>query len=392
MGLSFVEPTHTPTGHTSESGTTEGGVSLRGITKRFGTFVALEQIDLDIAPGSYTCLLGPSGCGKTTTLRTIAGHETVTSGEIWIGSRQVNDIPAAKRDTAMVFQNYALFPHMSVWDNIGFGLRMKGIARAEKQQRIGEILTLVDLEEFAKRKPFQLSGGQQQRVALARALVTRPQVVLLDEPLSALDESLRAKTRMELRKLQQQFGMTFIQVTHSQDEAFSLSDRVVVMDRGRIDQVGTPAQIFNRPASQFVARFVGDNTILDGTVVRVSQTAAGEAIDLEVAGIGIVTCKGSGAVLGQPAACCVRGDRLQLVQGSPDERDRLNTVRARISSVEFTGFVSRVSAIVPGGGSAGQPREFLQTIRTDDWLQSDYQEGQEIVLGWAIEDCIFLPR
>ncbi|MEL7475987.1 MAG: ABC transporter ATP-binding protein, partial [Cyanobacteria bacterium J06555_12] len=225
MGLSFVEPTHTPTGHTSESGTTEGGVSLRGITKRFGTFVALEQIDLDIAPGSYTCLLGPSGCGKTTTLRTIAGHETVTSGEIWIGSRQVNDIPAAKRDTAMVFQNYALFPHMSVWDNIGFGLRMKGIARAEKQQRIGEILTLVDLEEFAKRKPFQLSGGQQQRVALARALVTRPQVVLLDEPLSALDESLRAKTRMELRKLQQQFGMTFIQVTHSQDEAFSLSDR-----------------------------------------------------------------------------------------------------------------------------------------------------------------------
>ena len=392
MGLSFVEPTHTPTGQTSEPAMTEGGVSLRGVTKRFGAFVALEHIDLDIAPGSYTCLLGPSGCGKTTTLRTIAGHETVTSGDIWIGPRQVNDIPAAKRNTAMVFQNYALFPHMSVWDNIGFGLRMQGISRAEKQRRIAEILAVVDLEEFAKRKPFQLSGGQQQRVALARALVTRPQVVLLDEPLSALDESLRAKTRMELRKLQQQFGMTFIQVTHSQDEAFSLSDRVVVMDRGRIDQVGTPSQIFNRPASQFVARFVGDNNILTGTVMRISQTAAGAELDLDIPGIGVVTCQGSGAVVGQEAACCVRGDRLQIVRDSPNERSYRNAIRARISSVEFTGFVSRVSAIVLGGDSAGQPREFLYTIRTDDWLQSGYQAGQEIVLGWAVDDCIFLSR
>ncbi|MGK7912939.1 MAG: ABC transporter ATP-binding protein [Synechococcus sp.] len=383
MGLSFVSATQS----SSPVSVQQGGVTLRDVSKQFGQFTAVEQINLQIDPGSYTCLLGPSGCGKTTTLRLIAGHESASSGEVWIGTEQVNDRPAAQRDTAMVFQNYALFPHKSVQDNIGFGLKMKGVSKTERKQRISEMLALVDLDEFAKRKPFQLSGGQQQRVALARALVTRPQVVLLDEPLSALDESLRARTRMELRKLQQQFGMTFIQVTHSQDEAFSLSDRVVVMDRGRIDQVGTPVDIFNRPASQFVARFVGDNNILPGEVESITQQAESSEIVLNVPGIGRVVCQGDASHISEQPACCIRGDRLQIVNSASHHSSLPNQLTARICSVEFTGFVSRVSLVNERDG-----RDLLFKVRTDDWLKSGYQEGQTIGLGWTVEDCVFLPH
>ncbi len=403
----------------------QGGVVLREVTKHYGSFTAVEQLNLSVEPGSYTCLLGPSGCGKTTTLRMIAGHEEITSGELWIGDRKVNGIPAAKRDTAMVFQNYALFPHKTVRDNIAFGLKMRGVPRAERQRRTAEILALVDLEEFARRKPDQLSGGQQQRVALARALVIRPQVILLDEPLSALDESLRLRTRLELRKLQKQFGLTFIQVTHAQDEAFSLSDQVVVMDRGRIDQVGTPEQIFNRPASRFVAQFVGDNSILNGTVVGIRSNEAGDEIELQVEGIGSVFCQafsnGSASdrssthspvpkvSVGQQAACCVRGDRLHLRGEEPaiashsngiphsnkeshasataSAQARINQITARVSAVEFTGFVSRISLTLEPSGL-----EFLMKVRTDDWLRSGHQEGQRVELGWCLEDCIFLAQ
>jgi putative spermidine/putrescine transport system ATP-binding protein len=243
------------------------GILLRSVTKKYGSFIAVENINLEISPGSYCCLLGPSGCGKTTTMRMIAGHEDITSGDIYIGDLRVNDLPPTKRSTSMMFQSYALFPHKTVWDNVDFGLKMKGIARTEREHRVGEMLEIVGLSRFAQRKPAQLSGGQQQRVALARALVTRPQVLLLDEPLSALDENLRIKTRTELRRLQKQFGMTFIQVTHNHDEAYSLSDQIVVMDHGRIDQVGTPQEIFAKPISQFVARFTGDNNLFEGKVI-----------------------------------------------------------------------------------------------------------------------------
>ena len=205
------------------------GVALRSVTKTYGSFTAVQDLTFDIPVGSYCCLLGPSGCGKTTTLRMIAGHEEITSGEVYIGDVKVNGLPPTKRNTAMMFQNYALFPHKTVWQNIEFGLKMHKVPAAERRQRIEEMLEIVGLQQFADRKPQMLSGGQQQRVALARALVTRPQVLLLDEPLSALDESLRVKTRGELRKLQRQFGMTFIQVTHNQDEAYSLADQIVVM-------------------------------------------------------------------------------------------------------------------------------------------------------------------
>ena len=244
------------------------GVSLRSVTKKYGQFTAVENLFLDIPPGSYCCLLGPSGCGKTTTLRMIAGHETITNGEIYIGDRLVNHLPPAKRNTAMMFQSYALFPHKTIWQNVEFGLRMRKVSADERKQRVGEILELVGLSHTSDRKPDQLSGGQQQRIALARALVTRPQVLMLDEPLSALDENLRVRMRSELRNIQKQFGLTFIQVTHHVEEAFSLSDQIVVMDHGHIDQVATPSELFDQPASQFVAKFIGDNNIFEGKVVN----------------------------------------------------------------------------------------------------------------------------
>lgn len=244
------------------------GVGLRNVTKKYGSVTAVENITLDIPAGKYCCLLGPSGCGKTTVLRMIAGHEEISSGEIFIGDRRVNDIPAAKRSTSMMFQSYALFPHKTIWQNVDFGLKMQNVPEAERRERVGEILEMVGLSHTSDRKPTQLSGGQQQRIALARALVTRPQVLMLDEPLSALDENLRVKMRTELRNIQKQFGLTFIQVTHHVEEAFALSDSVVVMNHGKLDQVAAPQEIFSTPASQFVAKFMGDNNIFTGKVIQ----------------------------------------------------------------------------------------------------------------------------
>ena len=360
------------------------GVAMRSVTKKYGSVVAVENITLDVATGSYCCLLGPSGCGKTTTLRMLAGHEEVTSGEIYIGDRKINDLPPAKRNTAMVFQNYALFPHKSVWENVDFGLKMRGIDKAERKSRVGEMLELVGLSQFAERKPSKLSGGQQQRVALARALATRPQVLLLDEPLGALDESLRVKTRGELRKLQQQFGLTFLQVTHAQDEAFSLSDRIVVMDRGRIDQVGTPREIFDQPASQFVARFIGDNNIFPGKVVNSTPDGEQALIELEVEGVGTLVARGYGVQPGTEAACCVRADKVRLCADVPPTS---NQVSACISAIEFTGYVTRVSLFLEANG-----KELLYKTQSDRWLDQPLQEGQTVTLSWSVNDCIFLPH
>ena len=366
------------------------GVSLRSVTKKYGSFTAVQDLTLDIPAGSYCCLLGPSGCGKTTTMRMIAGHEDITSGDIYIGDVKINGLPPTKRNTAMMFQNYALFPHKTVWQNIEFGLKMRKIPAAERYQRIAEMLETVGLQQFADRKPQMLSGGQQQRVALARALVTRPQVLLLDEPLSALDESLRVKTRGELRKLQRQFGMTFIQVTHNQDEAYSLSDQIVVMDHGRIDQVGTPQEIFSQPTSQFVASFTGDNNIFPGKVVEAIHDATGYSIQLEVAGLGNLYCRGDYAQVGAQAACCVRADHLHIapLEGESDLTDGgTNRLTGRITAIEFTGYITRVSVMLEKTGA-----EILYKARTTDWIQQSFQEGQVVTLDWAVEQCIFLPH
>jgi putative spermidine/putrescine transport system ATP-binding protein len=256
-------------------------VELVVVTKRYDQTLAVDAISLRIPRASYCCLLGPSGCGKTSTLRMIAGHEAVTDGDILIRDRNVTDLPTARRGTAMMFQNYALFPHLNCLDNVAFSLKMRGVGKAERHVRAREFLELVEMGEFALRLPAQLSGGQQQRIALARSLITEPRVLLLDEPLSALDPFLRVRMREELKRLQRELGITFIHVTHSQDEAMALADLMVVMDQGHIRQSGTPRQIFEAPASVFIARFIGGYNVLPtprGLVaVRADRCRIGQA-------------------------------------------------------------------------------------------------------------------
>ena len=275
------------TGHRMNDSTPQAaGIELIALTKQYAAgSVAVDGINLRIASGSYCCLLGPSGCGKSTTLRMIAGHESTTSGDILLENRNITHLPAAGRGTAMMFQSFALFPHLSALDNVAFSLKMKGVARDARHKQAQDLLERVAMGHLAQRKPGELSGGQQQRVALARALITQPRVLLLDEPLSALDPFLRVQMRAELRRWQRELGLTFIHVTHSQEEAMALADTMVVMDHGRIEQVGSPHEVYNRPASEFVARFMGGHNVLQTTQgkvavrndhIRVAPQEAGE--------------------------------------------------------------------------------------------------------------------
>jgi putative spermidine/putrescine transport system ATP-binding protein len=248
-------------------------LELIALTKRFGATLAVDKVTLRIEPGTYCCLLGPSGCGKTSTLRMVAGHESVSSGDIILDGTNISDMPPAKRGTAMMFQSYALFPHLSALDNVAFSLKMEGIDKATRHARAHAMLRLVAMHDYAPRLPAQLSGGQQQRVALARALITEPQILLLDEPLSALDPFLRIKVRAELKRLQKELGIAFVHVTHAQDEAMALADRIVVMNRGRIEQQGSPHDIFTRPATEFVARFIGGHNVINSPAGLVAVRA-----------------------------------------------------------------------------------------------------------------------
>jgi len=258
----------------------QADLELLQLVKRYGAGpqapVAVDAIDLKIPSGSYCCLLGPSGCGKTSTLRMIAGHEEASGGDIVLGGRNITHLPASARGSAMMFQSYALFPHLSALDNVAFSLKMRGMGKAERQAKAQSLLERVSLGHLAQRKPAEMSGGQQQRVALARALITEPRVLLLDEPLSALDPFLRIKMRAELKAWQKSLGMTFIHVTHSQEEAMALADQVVVMNAGRIEQTGSPHTIFNAPRTEFVARFIGGHNVIplgDTTIaVRTDKT------------------------------------------------------------------------------------------------------------------------
>ena len=250
------------------------------LTKRYDKTLAVNNISLKIPAGTYCCLLGPSGCGKTSTLRMIAGHEEISEGDILLGNNIINELSPAKRGTAMMFQNYALFPHLSCLENVGFALKMRGLQKDLRNIEAKKMLQLVQMSEFSDRLPAQLSGGQQQRVALARALITNPSILLLDEPLSALDPFLRIKMRSELKVLQKKLGITFIHVTHSQDEAMALADMIVVMNNGIIEQVGSPYEIFNNPKNKFIASFVGGHNVI--TKNRKTYSIRMDHIDLQL--------------------------------------------------------------------------------------------------------------
>jgi ABC-type Fe3+/spermidine/putrescine transport system ATPase subunit len=297
------------------AGLTSAEVTLRGLTKRFDDVVAVDSVDLHVAAGEFLSLLGPSGCGKTTTLRLIAGFEQPDEGSVLIGGDDVSRLPPYRRDVNTVFQSYALFPHLKVIDNVAYGLKQRGLSKAQRHDRARAMLELVRLPEVEARKPKQLSGGQQQRVALARALVMEPKVLLLDEPLGALDLKVRRQLQIELKRIQETVGVTFVYVTHDQEEALAMSDRVAVMSAGVIEQVGTPREIYDSPSSPFVADFIGETNFIerDGTMIavrpeRVQLRAEGAGGGDGIAGEVVTTM-----VIGPAVQCLVRGDDGQEV-------------------------------------------------------------------------------
>lgn len=301
--------------------TNNSDLELVSLTKRYGKTIAVDAISHHFKSGVYACLLGPSGCGKSSTLRMIAGHEDASGGSIVLGGRDVSYLPPAKRGTAMMFQSYALFPHLSVRDNVAFSLRMSGTEKSKRYTRANEMLELVELTALADRKPDQLSGGQQQRVALARALITRPQVLLLDEPLSALDPFLRIRMRTELKRLQRELGISFIHVTHGQDEALALADEVIVMNNAVIEQAGPAREVFNKPKTAFVAQFMGGHNVLqlpDGHIALRSDEMK-------------ITKSGEGKIDGRIVGVEYQGTHVVLTATVPDGQQ----VTGRMPDAEF---------------------------------------------------------
>ncbi len=311
-------------------------LELTHIHKSFGSAAAVADFNLAVEQGEFVSFLGPSGCGKTTTLRMIAGFELPTSGKIAIDGADLTYTPPNKRNVGMVFQSYALFPNMTVAQNVGYGLKIAGKTKAEIEARVQEMLALIQMGKFAARYPYQLSGGQQQRVALARALAIRPQVLLLDEPLSALDAKIRLELRQEIRRIQQQLGITTIYVTHDQEEALSLSDRIVVMSQGKIEQVGTPTEIYNEPATEFVAQFVGHINLLPVEVV----TPAEGVVRL---GGQVIRAGRFGHLNGRPVRLAVRPEEL-----NPGFVEGVNNLRGRVESVTYLGSIVRIRVEVEG--------------------------------------------
>ena len=358
-----------------------GEIRLVNISKQFGDSYAVRDINLTIPHGSYCCLLGPSGCGKTTILRMIAGHETPTSGEVWIGDQMVVGKPPVERGTAMMFQNYALFPHLSVLDNVAFYLKMRSVGKEERRARAEEMLKRVQLDHLKDRMPAQLSGGQQQRVALARSLITNPKVLLLDEPLSALDEFLRLRMRGELKSLQHELGITFVHVTHTQPEAIALANMVVVMDTGRIDQADTANVIFDRPTTPYVARFMGGQNVLTGTVVNRKDGR----VQLKGNTGAVFEVDAAGAPDSAQLSIAVRRDRIGLTRRSGPQSDEINAIGGRVVATEYQG--SYVKVTVDVGNDL-----FVANVSDFAYFRDPVDVADVVVATWMVEDVHVLTK
>ncbi len=354
--------TTVPTPSETQPAATAAGIELRRVVKRYGSQSALRGIELEIRDGEFFCLLGPSGCGKTTTLNLIGGFVALTEGEIWIRGRRIDTLPPHKRPVNTVFQSYALFPHMNVRENVRFGLKMDRVPHADSSRRVEQALALVGLEDFGDRMPAQLSGGQQQRVAVARALVKRPAVLLLDEPLGALDLKLRQRLQIELAQIHRDVGTTFVYVTHDQEEAMSMADRIAVMNDGRVEQLGTPEEIYRRPASRFVADFIGNSNFFAATV------------DGEVARLGDgsrVPCAGGAGA----ATLMVRPESIRLAHDD-------GCIRGRVVQTSFLGDHVRIAVETPASDAPVIVALHEATTAAD--------VGDEVALSWSAADGIVL--
>jgi putative spermidine/putrescine transport system ATP-binding protein len=366
---------------TPDSG--KGTVVLRGVTKRFEGITAVDNVDLTVPGGSYVVLLGPSGCGKTTLLRMLGGHATIDEGEFLLDGVRTNDVPPARRDISTVFQHYGLFPHKSVRDNVEFGLKMRGLPRDARRRRAEEALAFLDLKAMADRRPRQLSGGQQQRVALARALVTEPTVLLLDEPLGDLDRLLQLRMRVELRALQRRLRITFIHVTHNQEEALAIADQIVVMQDGRIQQVGRPQDVYRHPANLFTSGFMGDNNVVPGQVSAITDGQVwieGDGLRL------LARHDAAGIAIGQDLHASVRAGSVSaepVIAGAPLPAEP-NQVLATLIFLEYLGDIVKLHCRLPNGRTIVAKR--AENVRT--W--EDLVEGEPVRLEWEPEDVQLL--
>ena len=354
-------------------------IGVVDVSKRFGRVSAVEDVSLEIGDGEFFSLLGPSGCGKTTTLRMIAGFERPDAGRIFLQGHDVTDVPANRRPVNMVFQQYALFPHMSVYDNVAFGLKVKRVPRAEHGERVQEMLRVVSLEGLDRRRARQLSGGQQQRVALARALVNRPAALLLDEPLGALDVKLRKQMQLELKRIQNDLGTTFVYVTHDQEEALAMSDRIAVMNGGHVEQIGTPREIYERPHTSFVADFIGSLNALD---LRIDELVGVNAVMRLGEAERLVVPVGPGHRAGESVRVAVRPERVQIEPVGSPLLNGGSRLEGTIAEIVFLGMYTQFHVDTQAGR--------LVSHRLADESLRGLEGGSRVALSWDVEQASLL--
>jgi spermidine/putrescine ABC transporter ATP-binding subunit len=344
-------------------------LQIEGVTKRFGPITAVDRISLEVKDGEFFAILGPSGCGKTTLLRVIAGFETPDEGRVRLADADITDLKANRRPVNLMFQSYALFPHMTAFGNVAYGLEMEGVQGAELKKRVDQALSMVRMSDFAGRKPNQLSGGQRQRIALARALVKRPKVLLLDEPLGALDRKLREQMQIELKRLQQDTGIAFVVVTHDQEEALTLADRIALLDRGRIVQLATPRELYDKPVNRFAADFIGLMNFVDGNV---AQSA------FEAPGIGRLPAPNG--VADGPAALAIRPERVRITETAAD-----GAIRGQVEGAAFLGQDVIAHVAVPN-----LPRPIVARLAAGHPLSAKLARGQQVWLNWQADQAVIL--
>ncbi|TKH06680.1 ABC transporter ATP-binding protein [Peribacillus simplex] len=366
------------------SGSNKNDVEIKGAFKQFGANVVLNGIDLEVRQGELLTLLGPSGCGKSTTLNLIAGFLDADRGEVHIKGNNVTKVPPYKRDLGMVFQTYSLFPHMTVYENLSFGLKLRKVGKAEQKKKISKALELVKMSGLENRYPRELSGGQRQRVAISRALVVEPELLLLDEPLSNLDAKLRHELRAEIKRLQKEIGVTTIFVTHDQEEALSMSDRVVVMNAGKIEQISTPTEIYNHPKTEFVFQFIGKSNCFEGNVSAVDKRKVSVKIGPDITHVDANNIMGNDNNLktGDEVKLYIRPEKLQIVSLDEKSTSPLDFHRAKISQINYLGTSWEINVLLQG--------KSIQVLTTA--YDSSWQNGSEVLIGWSPSEVMLVKK
>lgn len=365
-------------------GSNKNDVEIKGAFKQFGANVVLNGIDLEVKQGELLTLLGPSGCGKSTTLNLIAGFLDPDRGEVHIKGNNVTKVPPYKRDLGMVFQTYSLFPHMTVYENLSFGLKLRKVGKAEQKKKISKALELVKMSGLENRYPRELSGGQRQRVAISRALVVEPELLLLDEPLSNLDAKLRHELRAEIKRLQKEIGVTTIFVTHDQEEALSMSDRVVVMNAGKIEQISTPTEIYNHPKTEFVFQFIGKSNCFEGNVSAVDKRRVAVKIGSDITHVDTNNVMGNESDLktGDEVKLYIRPEKLQIVSLDEKSSSPLDFHRAKISQMNYLGTSWEINVLLQG--------KSIQVLTSA--FDSSWQNGSEVLIGWSPSEVMLVKK